>query len=119
MIMGMARRCLHACALAMAAAAADPTAAHALSADDLMGRWCGDNIDSVFTTNELTVTFLNTKNRRVLHIKQINVAKDTIEVIWEAADGGKTTYGEFTGRRMVMLPQTAGDKGPRREFHRC
>jgi hypothetical protein len=62
---------------------------------------------------------LNTNKQRVLHIKQINVGKDTIEVIWEAADGGRTTYGEFAGRRMVMLPQTTGDKGPRREFHRC
>jgi hypothetical protein len=103
----------------MAAAAADPPAAHALSAADLMGRWCGDNIESVFTASELTVTFLNTKKQRVLHIKQINVRKDTIAVIWEAADGGGTTYGEFTGGRMVMLPQTTGDKGPRREFHRC
>ena len=117
--MGTARGFLHASALAMVAATADVSAAHALSADDLMGRWCGDNINSVFTTDELTVTFLNTNKQRVLHIKQINVGKDAIEVIWEAADGGKTTYAEFTDRRMVMLPQTTGDKGPRREFHRC
>ena len=117
--MGMVRGRLHACALAVVMTSADMTTAYALSGNDLMGRWCGDNINSVFSMTELTVTFLSTNKQRVLHIKQINVGKDTIEVIWDPADGGSTTYGEFTGRGMVMLPQTTGDKGPRREFHRC
>ena len=115
--MRMARGALYVCAFAMAAAGATP--AHALSADDLMGRWCSDNISSVFTTKALTVTFLNSNRQRVWRIKQIMVNDDMIEVIWDPRDGGSTTYGEFAGSRMAMQPQTTGDKGPRREFHRC
>jgi len=112
---------VRACAVVALVAAANLGTAHALSVDDLMGRWCGDNIFSVFTRETLTVKFLSTQKERVLRIKQIIVIDQaTIKVIWYEEDGGGATdYVDFTGRTMAMAPQANGDKGPRRAFHRC
>ena len=112
---------VRACAVVALVAAANLGTAHALSVDDLMGRWCGDNIFSVFTRETLTVKFLRTQKERVLRIKQIvMIDQGTIKVIWYEEDGGGATdYVDFTGTSMAMAPQTNGDKGPRRAFHRC
>src|SRR5690349_15259283 len=85
------------CAMAALAAATSAGSAHALSADDLMGRWCGENIFSIFTPETLTITFLNTHATRVLRINELKVGDDSITVTWNEQDGGGTTeYIEFT-----------------------
>ena len=119
--MGLITSISRVCALAALVATANVGSAHALSADDLMGRWCGDNIFSMFTREKLTVTFSSTGQQRVLRIKQIVLVDDgRIKVIWDERDGGgDTDYVEFTGTHMAMAPQTVGDKGPHRDFRRC
>jgi hypothetical protein len=56
-----------------------------------------------------------------MRIKQITmVGQGTIRVVWYDEDGGGSTdYIDLTGSSMAMAPQIGGDRGPRREFHRC
>ena len=89
-----------------------------LNEDDILGKWCGETTNYVFTRGSLTVTWHN-KNRRVLRIRKIDFSEDEIDVQWR--DGGNTVFGEFSddGRRMAQQPNTSGDMGPRRPFRRC
>jgi hypothetical protein len=93
--------------------------AKALVPSDIMGRWCGDTTAYDFTPAQLTVTFFNGHPQRVLRIKSIEIQGSLMNVIWDPRDGGNTVFQEFTGRTMVQAPNTGGDMGPRREFHRC
>src|SRR5262249_14426024 len=111
--------CCAAILLASLAMAASEANADTLSADTLMGRWCGDTTAYTFTQDKLVVTFFSDGGQRTLRIKKINVGDDWIEVVWDPRDGGNTVFGEFTGDRMAQQPNTEGDMGPRREFHRC
>jgi len=86
---------------------------------DIMGRWCGTITAYTFTPTELTVTFFDGHPQRVLRIKAIEIHGDTMNVVWDPRDGVNTVFQEFTGSTMVQAPNTAGDMGPRREFHRC
>jgi hypothetical protein len=94
--------------------------AKALAPSDIMGHWCGDTTAYDFTPTQLTVTFFNGHPQRVLRIKSIEIVQGNLmNVIWDPRDGGNTVFQEFTGRSMVQAPNTGGDMGPRREFHRC
>jgi hypothetical protein len=94
--------------------------AKALTSSDIMGRWCGDTTAYNFTPAQLTVTFFDGHPQRVLRIKSIEILQGNLmNVIWDPRDGGNTVFQEFTGRSMVQAPNTGGDMGPRREFHRC
>jgi hypothetical protein len=93
--------------------------AKALVPADIMGRWCGDSTAYDFTAKQLTVSFFNGHPQRVLRIKSIEIQDSLMNVIWDPRDGGNTVFQEFTGRTMVQAPNTGGDMGPRREFHRC
>ena len=95
------------------------SSSEALSADTLLGRWCGDITAYTFTRDKLVVTFFNGSPQRTLRIKEINVGDSWIEVVWDRRDGGNTVFQEFTDNSMVQAPNTSGDMGPRRFFRRC
>lgn len=104
--------------LALLAAATGAQAA-ALSADDILGKWCGETTNYVFARNALTVTWHDRNDRRVLGIRKYDFSEEWINVIFD--DGANTVFAEFSadGRRMAQQPNTHGDKGPRRPFRRC
>ncbi len=120
LVVGRVMSIYRVCAVAALVVTASVGRANALSADDLMGRWCGDNISSEFTRETLTVK-LKSGRQMVLRVKEIAVVDSgRIKVTWDERDGGGATdYIDFTGGHMAMAPQTDGDKGPRRDFHRC
>jgi hypothetical protein len=72
-----------------------------LSADTLMGRWCGDISAYTFTPDKLVVTFFDGRPQSILRIKTINVDNGTITVIWDPRDGDSTDFNEFSGGSMV------------------
>jgi hypothetical protein len=97
---------------------------NALTADTLMGRWCGDVSAYTFTRDKLTVTFFDGRAQSILRIKAIEIHNDVLTVVWDPRDGDKTDFAEFAGKSMVQPPTTGGDvknraPGPRRVFHRC
>ena len=99
-------------------------AAEALTADVLLGRWCGDTTNYIFTGTELTVQF-HTGGTRVLRIDHIKTGDGWIDVHWEGKrpDGSSnnTVFTDFSPERDVMFQaaNVGGDKGPRRRFRRC
>jgi len=114
----IARRGAMLLAFAVVVAASEGNAQN-LSTQSLMGRWCGDTTAYTFTPDQLVVTFFDGHPQRILRIQTINIGDDWIEVIWDPRDGQNTVFNEFSGDRMAQQQQTAGDKGPRREFRRC
>ena len=86
---------------------------------NILGGWCGDTTDYMFTRSALTVTFHSDGSTRVLKVKNYEFSPTRINVIW--LDGGNTIFGDYnrSRRSMAQLPNSEGDKGPRRPFHRC
>ena len=105
-------------ALALVAMAASAQAAK-LNEDDILGKWCGETTNYVFTRDRLTVTWHDNNNRRVLRIRKMEFSEDWVDITW--TDGGNTVFGEFSadGRRMAQQANTHGDRGPHRAFRRC
>jgi len=104
------------------------TASSASSADlsiaDMLGRWCQvapDNSTNIFSPNDLTVLFPDGQ-KRVLRIAEIRPRGQQIQIWWLGlSDEYNGTWYEMSDdrRTLIQLPNTAGDKGPRREFKRC
>ena len=97
---------------------------NALTADTLMGRWCGDISAYTFTRDKLTVTFFDGRPQSILRVKAFEIHKDILTVVWDPRDGDVTDFTEFTNKSMVQPPTIGGDvknrkPGPRRVFHRC
>jgi len=90
--------------------------AKGLSAADLMGRWCGNTSTYTFTPSQLTVGF-KTGQKKVLHIKSIEVQENYINVHW--VEASNTVFSNFKNDTMAQDANTYGDMGPKREFHRC
>jgi hypothetical protein len=89
-----------------------------LTYSDILGTWCGGVSNYRFTRQALTVTWKSDNAKRVLRIKKYEFSDHWINVIW--ADKGNTVFGEFSSDgTMAQQPNTEGDKGPRRPFHRC
>ena len=88
-----------------------------LSANDLMGRWCGETTDYIFTRKDLTVTFHDDKSKRVMPIADIILRDGSwLNVMWGKDSG---TGFEFDSGKLIQRPNTSGDMGPRRVFRRC
>jgi hypothetical protein len=94
--------------------------ADAFEFSDIEGKWCGDTSIYTFTRRQLIVTFYDRTPTRRYEITNYEYGDDMIKVLW-LRDGEElyTLFGNFRGERMTQLPQTTGDKGPRREFRRC
>jgi hypothetical protein len=106
-------------AVAVLTAGASGAQARKLGYSDILGSWCGDNSKYVFTRQSLTVFWVGSVDRRVLPVKEWVFSETWINVKWKPK--GNTVFAEFSkdGRNMAQRPNTTGDMGPRRPFHRC
>ena len=90
--------------------------------DDLIGRWCGDTANYTFDNKKLTVKFSNGQDR-VLEISKVTPDGQGLKVWWVGppkADGSdNATVFDIDRDVLVQRQNGGGDKGPRREFHRC
>jgi hypothetical protein len=91
---------------------------------DLVGRWCGDKTNYTFSRTDMTVTPLGSS--QLTHpphwqIDKVEAKDKQIQVFWKPARPGNSTAFELSSdkRTLIQLPQTEGDKGPRRVFHHC
>ena len=108
----------------MFAAVSHLSKAESLSITDLLGRWCGTESTYVFSRTELTVRRLDgttPKHGTVLRIADVKADDQEISVHWFPEKPGNSTGFRFSSHKRVLIqqPNTTGDKGPRREFHRC
>ena len=94
--------------------------ADATTYEDIVGQWCGDVTDYIFTPNTLTVKFHDDRPANVFKITKDTYTNDTVRIDWLNADGKEsvTVFAEFNGNRTTMAQQENDDK-PRRPFHRC
>lgn len=96
----------------------------ALTADVLLGRWCGETTNYTFSGTELRVDFHN-GGSRVLRIDHIKTGDTWVDVHWvgkrDDGSSNNTVFSEFSADRNVMFQaaNVGGDKGPRRRFWRC
>lgn len=108
----------------IAALVSQAAAARDVTVGDLVGRWCGDKTNYTFSRTDMVVTPLG--NSQLTHpphwaIDKVEANGSQIQVFWKPARPGNSTAFELGGNRrtLIQLPQTQGDKGPRRIFHRC
>jgi hypothetical protein len=97
--------------------------ATAATLDELAGRWCGRKLEYTFTHDQLSVTSLRGGNLRhgtTLQIVGSKPITNGVRVIWHDASGTEFwTNFEVSGDALIQLPQSKGDKGPRRVYRRC
>lgn len=110
--------------VAVAALLSHAAAARDITIGDIVGRWCGDQINYTFSRTDMIVTPLG--NRNLTHpphwvIDKVEANGNRIVVFWKPVRDGNSTAFELSGnkRTLVQQPQSEGDKGPRRVFHRC
>ncbi len=110
--------------LGIAALMSQAVAARDVTIGDLVGRWCGDKTNYTFSRTDMIVTPLGSS--QLTHpphwdIDKVEAKDNQIQVFWKPAKPGNSTAFELSGNRrtLTQLPQTEGDKGPRRVFHRC
>jgi hypothetical protein len=125
-MMSRMRRLACRCALAamcLVLVAADPKpGGKPLTPDDLMGKWCGDVSDYVFTRDKLTVQ-MHAGGTRVLKIRSIDAGDGWVRVNWDMPDrkDPNTVFYDFnaTRTRMAQHANDSGDMGPRYNYKRC
>jgi hypothetical protein len=108
----------------LAALISQAAAAKDITIGDIVGRWCGEHSNYTFSRTDMVVTPVG--NWQLTHaphwvIDKVETTGNQIEVFWKPARAGNSTAFELSGdrRTLVQQPQTEGDKGPRRAFHRC
>lgn len=91
----------------------------ALSPGDMVGRWCGETANYVFSPERLIVTTLSDNSKRIMEVDKVNVGKNWVEYVWKY--GGNTVFSEFSAdkQKMTQAANRGRDKGPRRDFRRC
>lgn len=110
--------------VAMAALMSQAVAARDMTIGDIVGRWCGDRLNYTFSRTDMIVTVLDKRDlKHPPHwlIDKVEAAGNRITVFWKPARAGNSTGFELSGnkRTLTQQPQSEGDKGPRRVFHRC
>ncbi len=105
--------------------AAAAATAQRLSADVLLGKWCGETADYLFTRKKLTVLRPDGSTRE-MPIARFVTGPDWIQVYWLGLPptngvAANTLFNEFSPDRRTMNQQRQdiGDKGPLRIFRRC
>ena len=106
-------------ALAFALLAGLAGAAHALTFQNLAGKWCGMTTNYEFSSNLLVVTFHDGTPTRRFEVTSYEYNGDVITMHW--VNESKKLFTEFSefsadGREMA---QAQSKVGPRRPFHRC
>jgi hypothetical protein len=92
--------------------------ANATTYEDIVGQWCGDVTDYVFTPNTLTVKFHDNRPANVFKITRYNYTNGSVRVYWlNDADELVMVFAEFNGSHTAMAQQENDDKP--RAFHRC
>jgi hypothetical protein len=88
--------------------------------EDIVGRWCVSGIFDTFSKTQLLVQFPDGQNK-TLEIANIEIKKNQINIHWAPFKPLNNTVYELSHdkRTLVQLPNTGGDRGPRRELHRC
>jgi hypothetical protein len=106
-------------ALTIVAALCIAGTAHALSFEDIAGKWCGEVSSYVFARDKLTVILLSDSSQRTYPVDEYEYDDEVVTVTWKRGDDPFITeFGEFGADRQSMV-QLENDVGPRREFHRC
>jgi hypothetical protein len=117
---GWPRRVLLFLGLSIAALSRFSSPVAALSENDLLGNWCGNESNYSFTRKVMVVTRPSSSDKLVFDIVGIEPRDGRIAVSWQRADGKvvRTEFADFSsdGKKMVQLPNSGG---PRREFRRC
>jgi hypothetical protein len=91
----------------------------------LLGKWCSEAANYVFTNQKLSVYRPDGQFLREIAISRFESGQDWITVFWNAppVDGtpSNTLFNNFTPNREAMeqAQQVSGNKGPRRIFRRC
>jgi hypothetical protein len=111
-------------AVGIAALMSQAVAARDIAIGDIVGRWCGDQSNYTFSRTDMVVTPVgNTQLTHPPHwmIDKVEANGNRIQVFWKPVRPGNSTAFELGGdrRTLIQQPQTEGDKGPRRVFHRC
>lgn len=96
-----------------------------IPANVLIGKWCGEQGDYIFTHRALTVLRRDGTTAE-MRIARITTGRDWIQVYWlglpKVGDvESNTLFNEFSADRRTMnqAPSYIGDKGPLRIFRRC
>jgi hypothetical protein len=91
----------------------------------ILGKWCGETADYVFTRQKLAV-FKHDGSTRELRIARFETGPDWISVYWQGMPkvngiDANTLFEHFSPDRQTMnqARQDIGDKGPLRIFRRC
>jgi hypothetical protein len=93
----------------------------------LLGKWCGEAANYVFSNQKLSVYGPNGQLLKELAISRFETGADWITVFWAglpAVDGieANTLFGKFSPNREAMEQapvEIAGNERPRRIFRRC
>jgi len=118
-------RCVGLLVVMLLAVSVPRAMAQRLPAGVILGKWCGETADYVFTRHQLTV-FKHDGSTRELRIARFVAGPDWISVYWlglPAVNGieANTLFEHFSADRQTMnqARQDIGDKGPLRIFRRC
>ena len=110
--------------VAMVTLVSHEAAARNITIGDIVGRWCGDKLTYTFSRTDMIVRVLD--NRDLKHpphwlIDKVEADGNRITMFWKPAGPANSTGFELSGnkRTLIQQPQSEGDKGPRRVFHRC
>jgi hypothetical protein len=101
------------------AGAASP--ALALGESDIVGKWCGSEINYDIGRKALTVTWKSDKARKKFVINRFKFSDADVVMFWRRAARDRvlrTHFSEFSADRRVIV-QVKSEGGPRREFRRC
>ncbi len=94
-------------------------AAHALTFENIAGKWCGITTNCQFSSDLLVVTFHDGTPTRRFEVTSYDYDDDVITMHWfNKVEKLITEFSEFAadGNKMAQRESKAG---PRRLFHRC
>src|SRR5271169_5803919 len=115
-------------ALVIIATGSNATLAADVAIEDILGRWCVSDSGNFNTFSQTQLLVESPKGwKRTFGISKIEVNKDQITFYWTPYKSGSSTAYKLSDdkRTLIQLPnvdengKAIGDKGPRRELHRC
>lgn len=91
------------------------------SNSELLGRWCGNQSNYLFSPKQLTITFVPGGQTRILEIAKVKATDERISVYWKPEHPKRFTTFMLTngGQLLIQLANKGGDSGPQRKFIKC